>query len=104
MHILHWFSCLRRNEKCLLQLCYFRNILHNFPPFSQLYKILLIAGFLYVDDVLERMMDNRTGRESRVLRGHSGPVYATSFTPDKNLCTSASEDGTGKYLAISLVT
>ena len=47
------------------------------------------------DDVLERMMDNRSGRDNRVLRGHSGPVYSTTFTPDKNLCASASEDGTG---------
>ncbi len=52
--------------------------------------------FSVTDDVLERMMDTKAGKESRVLSGHSGPVYSTSFTPDKNLCVSASEDGTGE--------
>ena len=52
------------------------------------------------DDVLERMMDNRTGLESRTLRGHSGPVYSTSYSPDKNYLTSASEDGTSKRFTI----
>ena len=75
------------------------------------YASLLAASALYCkwnvlqewheslpDDVLERMMDNRTGLESRTLRGHSGPVYSTSYSPDKNYLTSASEDGTSMWI------
>ncbi|CAH1790548.1 unnamed protein product, partial [Owenia fusiformis] len=46
------------------------------------------------DDVLERMMDDRSASESRLLVGHSGPVYSTSFSPDKHYLISGSEDGT----------
>ena len=35
----------------------------------------------------------------RQLVGHSGPVYSTSFSPDNTLLLSASEDGTGKFVA-----
>ena len=35
------------------------------------------------DDVLVRMMDDRTGETTRTLRGHSGPVYSLDFSPDK---------------------
>ncbi|XP_060561519.1 LOW QUALITY PROTEIN: transcription initiation factor TFIID subunit 5-like [Ruditapes philippinarum] len=46
------------------------------------------------DDVLERMMDERTSEDTKLLVGHSGPVYSTSFSPDRSYLTSCSEDGT----------
>ncbi|KAF2981177.1 hypothetical protein EK904_014528 [Melospiza melodia maxima] len=47
------------------------------------------------DDVLERIMDEKTASELKILYGHSGPVYGTSFSPDRNYLLSCSEDGTG---------
>lgn len=44
------------------------------------------------DDVLVRMMDDKNATESRLLLGHNGPVYATSFSPDRNFLLSCSED------------
>ena len=35
------------------------------------------------DDVLVRMMDDRTGETLRTLRGHCGPVYSMDFSIDK---------------------
>ncbi|KAK7484651.1 hypothetical protein BaRGS_00024059 [Batillaria attramentaria] len=46
------------------------------------------------DDVLERMMDDRTATETKVLTGHSGPVFAVSFSQDRTSLISASQDGT----------
>ncbi|XP_072319000.1 transcription initiation factor TFIID subunit 5 [Eucyclogobius newberryi] len=46
------------------------------------------------DDVLERIMDEKTASESKILYGHSGPVYGISFSPDRNYLLSSSEDGT----------
>uniref|UniRef100_A0A8C1K086 Transcription initiation factor TFIID subunit 5 n=1 Tax=Cyprinus carpio TaxID=7962 RepID=A0A8C1K086_CYPCA len=46
------------------------------------------------DDVLERIMDEKTASESKILYGHSGPVYGVSFSPDRNYLLSSSEDGT----------
>ncbi|AWP06148.1 putative transcription initiation factor TFIID subunit 5 [Scophthalmus maximus] len=46
------------------------------------------------DDVLERIMDEKTASESKILHGHSGPVYGISFSPDRNYLLSSSEDGT----------
>lgn len=46
------------------------------------------------DDVLYRMMDDRSGVEMRVLLGHSGPVTAVSFSPDHTYLISSSEDST----------
>ncbi|KOC62223.1 Transcription initiation factor TFIID subunit 5 [Habropoda laboriosa] len=37
------------------------------------------------DDVLVRMMDDRTAETSRSLFGHNGPIYSLSFSPDRNL-------------------
>lgn len=50
------------------------------------------------DDVLYRMMDDKNTADLKVLRGHHGPVYAVSFSPDRNLLLSASEDATGGRL------
>ncbi len=44
------------------------------------------------------MFDENSGAEHRTLIGHSGPVYAVSFSPDKYYLVSGSEDGTGFYL------
>ncbi|KAH3747761.1 hypothetical protein DPMN_182191, partial [Dreissena polymorpha] len=46
------------------------------------------------DDVFERMMDDTTAEETKLLLSHSGPIYGTSFSPDKSYLTSSSEDGT----------
>ncbi|KAM4751125.1 transcription initiation factor TFIID subunit 5 isoform 1-T1 [Anableps anableps] len=46
------------------------------------------------DDVLERIMDDKTASESKCLYGHSGAVYGISFSPDRNYLLSSSEDGT----------
>lgn len=40
-------------------------------------------------------MDDRTSEVSRSLFGHSGPIYKLSFSPDRSLLLSASEDTTG---------
>ncbi|KAJ8867764.1 hypothetical protein PR048_031567 [Dryococelus australis] len=45
-------------------------------------------------DVLVRMMDDRSAEVSRTLYGHSGPVYRVTFSPDRNLLLSCSEDAT----------
>lgn len=51
-----------------------------------------------IDDVLVRMMDDRTSETARNLYGHSGPIYSLSFSPDRNLLLSSSEDTTSKIL------
>lgn len=45
------------------------------------------------EDVLHRMMDDATAETNKELVGHCGPVYAVSFSPDKSLLLSGSEDG-----------
>uniref|UniRef100_A0A8C4N9E0 Transcription initiation factor TFIID subunit 5 n=1 Tax=Eptatretus burgeri TaxID=7764 RepID=A0A8C4N9E0_EPTBU len=45
------------------------------------------------DDVLERVWDDRTASEFKLLLGHGGPVYATAFSPDRANLLSCSEDG-----------
>ncbi|XP_018408900.1 PREDICTED: transcription initiation factor TFIID subunit 5 [Nanorana parkeri] len=56
------------------------------------------------DDVLERIMDEKTSSEIKVLYGHSGPVYATSFSPDRNYLLSSSEDGTVRLWSLQTFT
>lgn len=46
------------------------------------------------DDVLVRMMDDRSAETSRILHGHNGPVYRVAFSPDRMLLLSCSEDTT----------
>lgn len=46
------------------------------------------------DDVLVRMMDDRTAESSRTLLGHNGPVYRCAFSPDRTMLLSCSEDTT----------
>ena len=45
------------------------------------------------EDVLHRIMDDSTAETSKELIGHSGPVYGVSFSPDKSMLLSGSEDG-----------
>lgn len=52
-------------------------------------------GYLYSDDILERMMDESTSSDSKTLVGHSGTVYSVSFSPDRQYLLSSAEDGTG---------
>nr|ATI09805.1 TATA-box binding protein [Lysiphlebia japonica] len=49
---------------------------------------------LEAEDVLVRMMNDKSNDTFRTLYGHSGPIYALSFSPDKNLLLSCSEDTT----------
>jgi len=42
------------------------------------------------------------GTDVRLLSGHSGPVYSTSFNPDNSFLISGSEDGTGESSGLSL--
>ena len=46
------------------------------------------------EDVLVRMMDDKTGETMKVLDGHCGPVYSASFSHDRTLLLSSSEDAT----------
>ncbi|UYV76082.1 TAF5 [Cordylochernes scorpioides] len=46
------------------------------------------------DDVMFRIMDENKSSEVKVLCGHTGAIYATSFNPDKSLLVSCSEDST----------
>jgi len=48
----------------------------------------------FTEDVLVRMMDDRTAETAKILYGHTGPIYALSFSPDRNLLLSSSEDTT----------
>ncbi|ESN98858.1 hypothetical protein HELRODRAFT_188931 [Helobdella robusta] len=47
------------------------------------------------DDIMERAMDEKSGKDCRLLCGHSGPVYSASFSPDRTQIISGSEDGSG---------
>jgi transcription initiation factor TFIID subunit 5 len=51
-----------------------------------------------LDDVLERMMDDRSSTDCKLLTGHSGPVYAARFSKDRKYLVSCSEDGTGQFI------
>ncbi|XP_004866533.1 transcription initiation factor TFIID subunit 5 [Heterocephalus glaber] len=56
------------------------------------------------DDVLERIMDEKTASELKILYGHSGPVYGASFSPDRNYLLSSSEDGTIRLWSLQTFT
>lgn len=61
-----------------------------------IFQIIITRLYHDVDDVLVRMMDDRTAETSRSLFGHNGPIYNLSFSPDRNLLLSCSEDSTGE--------
>lgn len=56
------------------------------------------------DDVLARMMDERSGETSRSLCGHNGPIYSVSFSPDRTLLLSCSEDTTIRLWSLQIWT
>ncbi|XP_023696756.1 transcription initiation factor TFIID subunit 5 isoform X2 [Paramormyrops kingsleyae] len=56
------------------------------------------------EDVLERIMDEKTASESKILYGHNGPVYGISFSPDRNYLLSCSEDGTVRLWSLQTFT
>lgn len=58
-------------------------------------EIVIVVTLCFVDDVLVRMMEEKSGETCRTLYGHSGPVYHLSFSPDRTLLLSCSEDTTG---------
>lgn len=58
---------------------------------------------ILTDDVLVRMMDERTSETAKNLYGHSGPIYSLSFSPDRNLLLSSSEDTTSKDIIHTVV-
>jgi len=82
-----------------------KNMLQFYLPFK-INKLIntkhRLCNVLFLDDVLERMMDDQTAEDCKLLSGHSGPVYSGSFSPDKHYLTSCSEDGTGWYHCLVL--
>ncbi|CAG5124648.1 unnamed protein product [Candidula unifasciata] len=46
------------------------------------------------DDVMERIFDDKTACDNKLLVGHGGTVYATSISPDRAYLLSCSDDGT----------
>lgn len=46
------------------------------------------------DDVLVRMMDDRSAETCRTFLGHNGPIYRCAFSPDRSMLLSCSEDTT----------
>ncbi|KAF5303075.1 hypothetical protein FQR65_LT08404 [Abscondita terminalis] len=56
------------------------------------------------EDVLVRMMDERSGEASRSLFGHSGTVYSVSFSPDRTLLLSCSEDSVIRLWSLQIWT
>ena len=61
-------------------------------------NLLLFNWFVSLakDGVLQRIMEDRSAETTKTLLGHTGPVYKTSFSPDRSLLLSCSEDGTSK--------
>lgn len=62
----------------------------------------LVDEMVDADDVLVRMMSERSGEVTRTLSGHSGPVYGVSFSPNKALLISCSEDATIRLWSLQI--
>lgn len=56
------------------------------------------------DDVLERILSDKSAVESRTMCGHSGPVYGLSFNREKSFLASGSEDGTVRLWSLHTFT
>lgn len=54
------------------------------------------------DDILVRIMDERSAETSRTLVGHEGPVRKLSFSPDRSLLLSCSQDNTIRLWSLLL--
>lgn len=50
------------------------------------------------------MMDERSGETSRSLFGHNGTVYSVSFSPDRSLLLSCSEDASIRLWSLQIWT
>lgn len=48
------------------------------------------------------MMDERSGETSRSLYGHNGTVYAVSFSPDRTMLLSCSDDATIRLWSLQI--
>ncbi|XP_022326421.2 transcription initiation factor TFIID subunit 5-like [Crassostrea virginica] len=86
-------------DSSLLSVGFADSTIRVFTTSSQKLRGMKTAGELDsidrdADDVLERMMDDRTAADSKLLTGHSGPVYAARFSRDRKYLVSCSEDGT----------
>lgn len=57
-------------------------------------SIIIGVIMFIVEDVFERILDDKTAAESKTLIGHSGPVYGSSFNYDNSLLLTSSEDKT----------
>lgn len=55
---------------------------------------------LISDDVMERIFDDKTASDNKLLIGHKGAVFAVSFSPDRAYLLSSSDDGTSKKFII----
>lgn len=53
------------------------------------------------DEILNKIFDEESGIDHRVLIGHSGPVFSVCFSPDKYYILSGSDDGTSKFISFS---
>ncbi|XP_045472078.1 transcription initiation factor TFIID subunit 5 [Harmonia axyridis] len=56
------------------------------------------------EDLMVRIMNERSGEICRTLTGHAGPVYAVSFSPDRTLLLSCSEDSTIRLWSLQIWT
>ncbi|KAI5704880.1 hypothetical protein M8J75_009671 [Diaphorina citri] len=54
------------------------------------------------DDILVRIMDERNAETTRTLVGHEGPVRKLSFSPDRSLLLSCSQDNTIRLWSLLL--
>lgn len=61
---------------------------------TNLLQFNTINGNFFPDDVLVRMMDDRTAESTRTFLGHSGPIYRAAFSNDRTMLLSCSEDTT----------
>lgn len=76
-------STFRENIICFL----FTAFIFELLTVTMIHELCYIADLSLIDkesdDVLERIMDEKTASELKILYGHSGPVYGTSFSPDR---------------------
>jgi transcription initiation factor TFIID subunit 5 len=73
--------------------------LYSLKPPSQMQQVTLTA-----EDVMERIVDMSAGSDVRVLVGHAGPVYCTTFNADNSFLASGSEDGTVRLWSLQSYT
>ena len=60
--------------------------------------MLCADTYIYLNEIPSSFSDFQfpsSSCEVRLLTGHSGPVFGTSFNPDNSFLISGSEDGTG---------